>query len=211
VITKKELIKYLQNDLPGESAQWKMAPVGRRSFNKANDINYKMAAVLIAFQNSEAEPHLILTLRSEYDGVHSAQVSFPGGKFDSDETDAVKVALREMEEETGVHSDRVEILGVLSPLYIPVSGMLVQPVVGWIENITPFNPDPREVQRIMQVSFSQLISVKREFANDLIPSRKDLSSIPYFNLDSERVWGATAMMLSELLELLGSPIVDKDF
>ena len=211
MITKEKLIQYLQNQLPGESAQWKMAPLGRKNLNDLNDGGFRKAAVLIAFENSLFEPQIIMTLRSEYDGVHSAQVSFPGGKFDSDETDPVLVALREMEEETGVKRDRIEIIGMLSPLYIPVSRMLVQPVVGWIEAPVKFSPDPREVQRIIKVAYSELVSVKRDYANDLLQSGVKVNSIPYLNLDKERVWGATAMMLSELLELLGSPIEDKDF
>lgn len=211
VITKRELIKYLQNDLPGESAQWKMAPVGRPKQGSNANLSYRKAAVLIAFRTTQSEPHLIMTLRSEYDGIHSAQVSFPGGKFDAYETDPVQVALREMEEETGVSRSKIEVLGMLSPLHIPVSGMLVQPVVGWIDSDITFNPDPREVQRLMQVGYTQLISAEREFANDLIPGSGNAFQTPYLKLDYERVWGATAMMLSELLEILGYPVKDTDF
>lgn len=208
MITKNQLIQYLKQTLPGERAQLIMAPLGRGKYNQFSSKPYRNAAVLLPIYNINSYPHIILTLRSEYDGVHSAQVSFPGGKFDEHETEAWEVALREMEEETGVNRNFIEILGSLSPLYIPASNMMVQPIIGWIDQEIQFKPDPREVQRIMKIPIEDLFESERLLANDFFKLNNMFVNVPYLKLDSERVWGATAMIISELRAILGRPIKD---
>lgn len=208
MITKNQLIECLKQPLPGEKAQFIMAPLGRGKYDPISQTNYRKAAVLLPIYTINSHPHLILTLRSEYDGVHSAQVSFPGGKFDKYETDASEVALREMEEETGVNRNFIEILGSLSPLYIPVSNSMVQPVIGWIDQEVQFQPDPREVQRIMKIPLEVLFESEMLLANDFFRLNNRSVDVPYLKLDSERVWGATAMIISELLTMVGRPIKD---
>jgi len=199
IYSKDNLLKALSLPLPGESAQWLMAPSARRAEMNALH-EYRNAAVLVPIIKREANVHLVLTLRSSYDGIHSAQVSFPGGKFETHETNPVDVALREAREETGIPSELVQVIGKLSPIAIPVSRMRVFPIVGWIEDDFEFKPDAREVNRIISFPLQQLSDGLKRSSKEIYPLA-DIE-IPYFEIDGERVWGATAMMLSEFLEIL---------
>jgi len=199
IYSKDNLLKALSFPLPGENAQWLMAPAAKRA--QVNAVQeYRNAAVLVPIVKRNSSVHLVLTLRSSYDGIHSAQVSFPGGKFETHETNPVDVALREAQEETGIPSELVQVLGRLSPITIPVSRMRVFPVVGWIEDDFEFKPDAREVNRIISFPLQQLSDELKRTSKEIYPLA-DIE-IPYFAIDGERVWGATAMMLSEFLEIL---------
>ncbi|MCB0819632.1 MAG: CoA pyrophosphatase [Bacteroidetes bacterium] len=199
MFSKENLLRLFSFPLPGEEAQWKLAPVGRRSALGAVE-EFRRAAVLVPLVKKTSEMFVVLTLRAQYDGIHSAQVSFPGGKFEPHESNPVDVALREANEETGIPVNLVSIIGRLSPLHIPVSKMQVFPVVGWIEDEFDFKPDPREVQRIIEYPVKHLLNLEISFSENIYPRAG--VEIPYFEIDGEKVWGATAMMLSELIEVL---------
>ena len=205
----QKLATALGAKLPGEEAQFRMAPVARPRMADAisEGATFRKAAVLLPLFRNDGEDFVLLTLRSTYDGVHSGQVSFPGGKFDESETDPVDVALREMEEEVGVSAEGVKVLGLLSPLYIPVSRMHVQPVVAWI-NYAEWLPHEKEVAGILEVPI-------RLFSNPEVIQTKwmELTSrgeveVPYYELLGHTVWGATAMILSEFLAVLKSTEAD---
>ncbi len=188
--------------LPGEESQWKMAPRSRMRIPLSTSEGLRKAAVLIPLFEKQDLLHIVLTLRSAYDGIHSAQVSFPGGKFEENETDPFAVALRESEEELGIQSDLVEIIGSLSPVIIPVSSMLVYPVVGWLNNPPNYSPDIREVQKVIE---SPIYCFKNEFVKSspsIITNIKMPIDVPYYEIQNEIVWGATAMMISELMDVL---------
>lgn len=179
-----------------------MAPVSRLRFESSDYHKLRKAAVLVPLLERNTYLNLLLTLRSTYDGIHSAQVSFPGGKFEEGESEPFLVALREFEEELGIKENQVEVIGSLSPLVIPVSSMLVYPVVGWISEPFDYKPDAREVQKVIE---SPLYCFKKELVKrttSIVTNLKQPIEIPYFEIDKEKVWGATAMMISELMTII---------
>jgi len=202
--TWEEIVERLKNTLPGATAQWKMAPVGRAKVPLENSIleGYRESAVLVPFIQRENGWHLVLTLRSTYDGVHSAQVSFPGGKFEKDEIHPEQVAIREAGEELGIHPQEIEIVGRLTPLTIPVSRMRVQPVIAKLSRSIPFVPDPREVSEVLEVPFHYLADRSNMKTVEVKAGKDQKMEVPAFDLGGSVIWGATAMMISELLAML---------
>ena len=171
---------------------------------RAQDPPPRESAVLALLYPKNAVLHCLLMVRPQYDGVHSGQVSFPGGKRENNDLSLEHTALREFGEETGVDVNGIEILGALSAVYIPPSGMLVTPFVGYAERLGPWVPDPLEVARLIETPLAELLR------DDILKRRQQFIQmmgrtveIPYFDVDGEVVWGATALMIAELRELLG--------
>lgn len=204
MLTWEEIVERFNHPLPGASAQWKMAPIGRSRVPLETSIieGYRESAVLVPFIQRETGWHLVLTLRSTYEGVHSAQVSFPGGKFDEGELHPEEVAVREAREELGILPHEIEIVGRLSPITIPVSKMLVLPVIARISRTNPFLPDPREVSEVLEVPLAYLANRTNLKTVEVIVGKDQKMEVPAFDLGKTVIWGATAMMISELLELL---------
>jgi 8-oxo-dGTP pyrophosphatase MutT (NUDIX family) len=128
------LRERLSGDLPGLASQLKMVPEARRKEIEARNTagDAKRAAVLICmYPGQDGQIELVLIRRNEYDGVHSGQISFPGGRYEDGDADLQYTALREAEEETNIRIDEVEVLGSISPVYIPPSNFYVEVMVGW--------------------------------------------------------------------------------
>ena len=196
-----ELIKSLSQSLPGQQAQFQMAPSFRHNFpDKSNPTK---AAVLLLLYPNPTELNLVFMKRTEYPGVHSGQISFPGGKCETYDTNMISTALRETQEEIGVNQLLVSILGQLTPLYIPASEFEVHPVVGFTHEKPKFNLDTNEVQYVIEVNVDFLLNpanrAVKPYASD-----KYQGSIPYFRIEGNEIWGATAMILNELLEIIRS-------
>ena len=198
-----KLSAVLQEELPGEVAQFKMAPVARKRIAEmpVNDASVRKAAVMIPLFRNVDSDCLLLTVRSIYEGVHSGQVSFPGGKFDENESDPILVALREMEEEVGVKSEKIRILGSLSPLYIPVSKMYVQPIVAWVHE-PMWEANKNEVAQILEMPIHHMFQHNVIKKKNMEFSPGNSVEVPYFDIQGHTVWGATAMMISEFLAVL---------
>jgi 8-oxo-dGTP pyrophosphatase MutT (NUDIX family) len=156
--------------------------------------------VLILIYPEGQAVHLVLTKRNEYDGPHSGQVSFPGGAWEPEDNSLEDTALRETREEVGVKGP-VEILGALSPLHIPVSNYLVSPFVGWIDSKPKFRPDPSEVQYVIEASLEGLLDPAMQDTETLYHHQEPVKA-PFYRVGKEKVWGATAMMLSEFLAMV---------
>ena len=183
--------------LPGEAAQFQMAPEFRGDLPEQGDAT--RAAVLILLYPLKDEMHLVLMKRNEYDGPHSGQVSFPGGAWESGDRDLEQTALRETREEMGIQQD-MEILGALTPLHIPVSNFLVFPFVAWLENTPVFEPDRSEVQYVIEVPLRDLLDPASRDDEILHHHGRPLKA-PFYWVGEDKVWGATAMMLSEFLQV----------
>lgn len=196
MLTATEIKKRLELVLPGAEAQWRMAPAGRSA---AKDEDSRRAAVLIPLILEAETPKVILIQRAEYVGVHSGQFAFPGGKFDDGEQLPSAVALREAEEEIGLRPEHCSILGNLSSLYIPVSKMLVYPVVASLRNELVLERNKREVHAIHPVPIAHFLQ-KENVGTFHLPEIN--RRVPGFRMVSGVLWGATAMMLSELLDVL---------
>ena len=200
------LKRSLGEKLPGTKAQYKMAPYDRvlKAFaNKMARKPKKESAVLCLFYPKNGEVYFVLILRNTYKGIHSAQVSFPGGKTEEIDSSYTDTALRETEEEIGVKRDTIEILGGLTELFIPPSGFQVYPFVGVTTTTPSFTPNPVEVSKIIEVPLKTLLDEANVGRKKIKVSTVNLKfKYPFFDIEGETVWGATAMMLSELKEVI---------
>jgi 8-oxo-dGTP pyrophosphatase MutT (NUDIX family) len=198
------LTEALNETLPGESAQRLMAPPHRVSTEEYLRLNRnaKKSSVLILFYPKNNIPHLALILRNEYKGVHSGQVSFPGGKIEEKDASPEATALRETREEIGIDAPNITIIGKLTKLYIPVSNFWVYPFVGMLSYSPIFNIDVKEVKQLIEVPIKEILS-ENIISTAYIKLKDDIKiKVPVFNLQEHIIWGATAMMLSELREIL---------
>lgn len=192
--------------LPGESAHFKMAHKDRiEELENANPQrkNAKKAGVMALFYpKDENLTHLLLILRKTYKGIHSNQIAFPGGKFEIEDADLQATALRETNEEVGVPIERMAIIKSLSKVYIPPSNFEVQPFIGLYEETVPFILQEDEVESLVEVSLTDFLNDANLFEQTLSTSYAKNVTVPAFKLNGYTVWGATAMMLSEVKELL---------
>jgi 8-oxo-dGTP pyrophosphatase MutT (NUDIX family) len=159
----------------------------------------RIGGVLLLLYYDEEKMHLVLTRRRDDLTSHAGQISFPGGRREANET-AVQAALRETEEEIGVPATAVSILGELTSIYIPPSDYEVHPFVGWVNGgqRPSFVPEIREVAEILEVPLCHLLAPHtREIGP--IPVRGATYTVPYYNVGGHKVWGATAILLSEFL------------
>ncbi len=203
----KKLASRLAEPLPGREAQYRMANLRRFANPNAHGEppeNHKIACVLVLIFQKNGSWHTALIERSTHPADrHAGQISFPGGKIEESDENLGQVALRETEEEIGVPRENVEILGSLTNLYIPVSNFLVHPFVGWLRGSTDFSPQPGEVQQILTPPLAQFFAPDaRKLTEIQLPNGILLSDVPYFEVENHIVWGATAMILNELIETM---------
>lgn len=193
----------LNKPLPGEKAQNIMSPTvrftGQIPHNK--DEARKSSVFLILFQNSNGEWVIPFIKRPVYNGVHSGQVSLPGGKCEEIDSSFLETAFRETEEEIGVYRNELEFVGALSSIYIPNSNFIVYPQVGVLQEIPMFMPDKREVEAILEVRLVDLLSTKKHEVFVRTVNGIEVHA-PFFDASGQRIWGATAMMLSEFVEII---------
>lgn len=190
--------------LGGLEAQFKMAPKLRVKYNQEKIVasKPKKAAVLALFYpNKKNETCFLLTKRASYKGTHSAQISFPGGKIEKSDSSLQKTALRETLEEVGVQPSSVEIIRELTDVYIPPSNFLATPFLGTICKKPDFILN-HEVEKEIEVLLSDLLNEASITAVNMNTSYMNNIEVPCFKLNDHIVWGATAMMLSEIKELL---------
>jgi 8-oxo-dGTP pyrophosphatase MutT (NUDIX family) len=199
------LTRLNYDSLPGLSSQLLMAPEGRRQeiSQSGKGKNPTQSSVLLLFYpNAEHVPTMVLIRRSEYTGVHSGQIAFPGGRYEREDADLQQTALREAQEEIGVRPEEITITGKLSELYIPPSNYIVNPFVGYASSRPAFKPDPVEVSALVEVSVPALF----DWGNRRISWRNtgQLSiQAPCLSVNGHVIWGATAMILAEFIELTG--------
>lgn len=199
----EDLRRRLQQPLPGETAHHKMAAASRyRPGIKPNE-RTRRSAVLICFYPYQNAVFLPLILRPQYDGVHAGQMAFPGGRMERIDENLTRTALRETQEEVGIRVSDVTVLGLLTELFIPPSNFYVQPVVGVLPYRPDFYPDPREVEAVVEVELDTLLD-ETIVGDSQVDVRGTLVDAPYYQIQDYRVWGATAMMISELLMVMGS-------
>ena len=209
------LREALSRPLPGLDAQLKMAPSPRVGWDplKFPEGARNGAALLLVYptfaEATVGKPHddtlhVALTVRGSGLRNHTGQVSLPGGGVEEGET-FEQAAVREANEEIGIDPATVEILGRLTPLHIPVSGFLLHPIVGFTSMRPAFQRAEWEVARIIEVPVSALsdpVVVKREIRTRVVTGQPIDVDVPYFDIDGEKVWGATAMVLAEFCAIL---------
>lgn len=204
----EKLTTQLQVPLPGLEAQLRMAPPFRRTIDPTKQPGYdpKVSAVLVLLYPVKEKIMTVLILRPAYEGVHSGQVGFPGGKLELNE-EPVQAALRETEEEIGVKETFVKVIGRLTELYIPPSNFLVHPFVAFSSERPDFILDKNEVEQIIEVSMDELLDDSLMKSIQVRSSTRPgeprmLREVPCYEIQGHNVWGATAMMMNELKEIL---------
>lgn len=192
--------------LPAEASQFKMSPPFReklQAMQKENMKRAKQAGVMALFYpDSEQLTKLALILRKTYKGVHSAQVGFPGGKLEPSDKNLEEAAIRETHEEIGVHPNDITVLKQLTQVYIPPSNFYVQPFIGLAKQTPLFKKQDEEVEDILEVSLTDFIDDRNVVTKSVSTSYRLNVDVPAFKLNNHIVWGATAMMLSEIKDLL---------
>jgi 8-oxo-dGTP pyrophosphatase MutT (NUDIX family) len=203
---EKRIVKIKKMDLPGESVQYKMAPIERllemKRLAKERDSAQKAGVLMLFYPSQDTKTYFSLILRKAYNGVHSAQVGFPGGKFEEGDHSLKYTALRETEEEVGVAKEQVEVLTELTDIYIPPSNFYVQPYLGITRKTPRFILQQDEVEELIEVRLDHFMDDTTIGIETLSTSYAKNIEVPIFNLNGHVVWGATAMMLSEVREML---------
>jgi 8-oxo-dGTP pyrophosphatase MutT (NUDIX family) len=193
----------IQKGLPGTDVQWQMASSDRfvKDFPRFPGKDARDASVLILLYPHNGSIYTVFMQRPDYNGVHGGQISFPGGKKESDDENTIQTALREAWEETGVNPSIVNIIGTLTPLFIPVSNMLVTPVIGWTNGKPSFKHKPEEVLFLIEADVKKLLdpSIVKFKPFEI---RDEILDIKYYDYEGNTIWGATAMILHELLNLI---------
>lgn len=198
------LKERLQQPLPGKEAHRRMIPSGR-NLDMPVPESARESAVMVLLYELDKQWNTLLIRRTRDGQVHSGQISFPGGKRDPKDSSLLHTALRECEEEIGVRSRDIEIIGSLSPVYIPPSNFLVIPTLGQLRVLPHFRPSEQEVEEIIQIPIDLLFAPHTLKEREVLPSSTPASPLrtPVYEPDPELlVWGATAMMLAELQTLL---------
>ncbi|NRB83591.1 MAG: CoA pyrophosphatase [Winogradskyella sp.] len=202
----ESVVKIKHLNLFGEESHAKMSPPYRLELAvkmKEKVKTAKTAAVLALFYPSETnETYLVLILRKTYKGVHSAQVGFPGGKYEDEDNDLMLTALRETEEEVGVNRTMVNVIKTISPLYIPPSNFIVHPYMAVSEYKLKFKKQDEEVEEIIEVKLQDFLNEANRITTKVSTSYNVKVEVPAFKLNGHIVWGATAMMLGEIKDLL---------
>jgi len=200
----RQLKTQLKAPLPGENAQFAMAPINRERMKTLNfeASTPKKSAILVLIYPHESEIKTVLIQRPTYEGVHSGQIAFPGGKFEETDIHLKNTALRETKEEIGVEPTQIEIIGNLSNVYINPSNFLVTPFIGCIATQPHFIANSREVEKIIETNLLQLNHPERKGIKNITHSSGYKIKSPYYDIEGHTVWGATAMMISELNEVL---------
>ncbi|MFH1119205.1 MAG: CoA pyrophosphatase [Bacteroidota bacterium] len=200
-----KLREALGKGLPGPSAHSKMAPAHRDrliGFTKGQAFARKSAVLILLFPDEAGKMNTTFIKRMEYEGVHSGQIAFPGGKHEDTDTDIIATALREAEEEVGLIKDSIIITGRLSDLFVPPSNFIISPVIAQIPFRPEFIPDDTEVAEIFTVPLDYLCDPVNSGEFDIIVHSGQTIRVPGYSFKEHLIWGATAMILSELLQLV---------
>lgn len=189
----------INNELPGNRAHQRMISYSRPTAEVVRKLNAKprRSAVLILLHQKEDQWYFPLIKRQAYNGVHSKQISLPGGKYEKSDGNLSNTSLRETEEELGIAAKSINLIGSLSEIYIPPSNFLVKPYVGFLEESPNYIPDPIEVERVIETSLSSFLALPIEKREKYVRDGDYKAQVSSFIVDEEVVWGATAMMLSE--------------
>jgi 8-oxo-dGTP pyrophosphatase MutT (NUDIX family) len=164
--------------------------------------NARLCSVMVLIYEDAGRLKIPLILRPADSGIHSGQISFPGGKYEEGDKNLTNTALRETKEEVGVEDSSIEIIGQLTQLYIPPSNFLVYPHVGLMIKPAFFIPEEKEVVKVIPLDLDFLMDEKKVKEKEIRLSTGQIIRTPYYNIEGEVVWGATAMILSELKSVL---------
>ena len=201
----KQAPKILNVELPATLAHAKMVPPNREELIRNTDFSKiapKKAAVMMLFYPKNFQTHLALILRTSYNGVHSSQIAFPGGKVELEDFDLKHTALRETHEEIGIHPNSINVIRAFTEVYIPPSNFMVYPFLGYSQDELEFILQEDEVAGIVEFPLIDFLDDKILKTTTMNTSYAGSIDVPGFQVKEHFIWGATAMILSELKETL---------
>lgn len=206
------LIERLHFQLPGQHSHQKMIPEGRINLKREvlSGETVRLAAVLIAIFIEDQEIKTIFIKRNTYDGVHSGQIAFPGGRLEPDDPDLVFTAMREAREEVNIDPNSVNILGQLSRIYIPPSQYEVLPVLGTLKEPPILTPDKSEVEEVFTWKLNDLLNPANRNIKQITLSDGNKWEVPCFTLGNHIIWGATSMIISELIDIISEMKINQE-
>lgn len=204
-----EFINRLKSELgmplPGKQIQLQMTSNRRvREMMEIRQIDQAVKSsvlILLYPERENTQPTFVVILRPTYNGIHSGQISLPGGRFELSDENLLQTALRETNEEIGINPAEITIIGQLTELFIPPSNFLVQPFIGFTTHHPVFYPQHNEVDKIIEIPVSLLLDEKNVKEKQISVSGVEFST-PSFVIDGAIIWGATAMILNEFKEIL---------
>lgn len=203
---KTSLSKLKNLDLPGEEIQLKMAPMERleemKRLVKSQNNAHKAGVMVLFYPSLNQFTRFVLILRKTYRGVHSGQVGFPGGRYEPSDKDLLNTALRETEEEVGISRQKVTVLKQLTEMYIPPSNFMVHPFLGYVDTVPDFAIQEEEVEDIIEVELNHFLDDSILISKKITTSYAVDIDVPAYHINGHVVWGATAMILSEVRHLL---------
>jgi len=199
----EKLSTNLKKTLPGEEAHIPMEAFSAKYLNLKPNEHTRKSAVLILLYPSGNEIYFPLIVRPVYNGFHSGEVGFPGGRYELTDEDLIQTALREANEEIGLKIDDVRVLGTLTEIFIGPSNFFVLPVVGYLPYRPEFLPDDREVENILEVNLDYFLK-PNSISSSAIQIPNEVVLTPHYTLLKHKIWGATAKMIKELLAVLNN-------
>ncbi len=198
-LTIEHIRAAMRGPLPGVQAQIAMSPTPR-AFDPPPGAEPRQAGVLLLLYSIGTTLHLVLTVRMSDLNHHSGQISLPGGGWEEGDASFQETALREAEEEIGIVADGLDVLGPLTPLYIPPSNNVIHPFVACAPQRPAFRPDPGEVAELLDVPLHLLLDPATRHEEDW-NWRGATLHVPFYAVNEHKVWGATAIVLAEFLAL----------
>ena len=200
----QRLQSRLNEPLPGKDVQCMMAPESRlvREMAVIEPQNPKPSSVLIALNQRDGEWVFPIIQRPDYNGMHSGQVSLPGGKMEESDQDLYETAIRETCEEIGINTKGLVILGALTDIYVHVSDFNILPILAYLPEIQEYHPDETEVEDVMEINLADLLDVRRIKHTRVKIGSGIWLKTPYFDFHNKIIWGATAMILSEFAQIV---------
>ncbi|GAB4235277.1 MAG: CoA pyrophosphatase [Ekhidna sp.] len=198
------LEKRLQAQMPGAKAHNRMKPrlPNGAPLRMKHDEKPREGGVLILFYEEHGQVRFPIIERPKYEGIHSGQMALPGGRREEEDRSLVETALRETHEEIGIRASEIEVIGSLSEFFVAASNYMVLPVIGKLKTAPQFTPDPREVADVVTPAITELVDPTNLKEKEMVVRNGFRMHCPYFDLSNRMVWGATAMMLSELVMVL---------
>ncbi len=197
-----ELLKRrLQEDLPGRKAHLEMFPPSRLTEINKHDKPARKSAVLMMLYEKNNNAHIMFIVRTKGNNAHSGQISFPGGKCEEFDRNLTDTALREANEEIGINTKNIEVIGQLSSILIPVSNFIVYPIVAYHTGNLELKINKSEVSELLEVPVSQLLDSKNKRISKVEAQGKIIDA-PAFVIQDKIIWGATAMIINEFINII---------
>lgn len=202
---KNWLEKRLLRTLPGEEAQYLLAPLKRKEeeiIAQKNNSSPRISSVMLILYPDNDITHIPMIVRNKYRGVHSGQVALPGGKYENGDKNVMDTAIRETHEEINVGIEKEQVIGELSELFVPVSNFIIHPFIAWLDKKPVFTPDQTEVQSVLEVPLNYLLDPVNVTSKSINTAMGIPLKAPGIIIENQFLWGATAMLMSEFFSIL---------